>query len=154
MQERSKLTLKILYYTDQTHQHGGIERVLANKINYLVKQKGYEVHLITTEQKGKPHCYPTSLKLISHDLGINYHRAISYFHPKNFSKVFKHYFRLRKQLKKIDPDVVIVLNYDFAFYFIPFLHTRSQKIKEYHSSRYFESIRRKNKKALDSKRSL
>lgn len=134
--------MKILYYTDQTHEHGGIERVLAGKINYFVEQEGTAVFLLTTEQKGKPHRYPMSDKLIPEDLGINYNRKISYFNPKNFSKIVKHFWRLRRQLRQIDPDVVIIPNFDFSFYFLPFIHRKSKKIKEYHSSRYFESIQR------------
>jgi len=136
--------MKILFYTDQTYKHGGIERVLTNKINYLVKQQNYEVHLLTTEQKNKTHCYTTNNKLITHDLGINYHRETSYFHPKNLLKVPFHFFRLKKQLKQINPDIVITPHYDFSF----FLHKKSKKIKEYHSSKYFESKNRNNNKSI------
>lgn len=147
----NSIILKIVYYTDQTYLHGGIERVLANKINYLVDQEEIEVHLITTEQKGKPHCYPISSKLISHDLGINYHRSISYFKPINLKKVPAHIFKLKKLLNKLQPDVVVVCNYDFAFYFIPFLQNKSSKIKEYHGSRYFESAKRKENQSVIKK---
>jgi len=143
--------LKIVYYTDQTYQHGGIERVLANKINYLVNQESTEVHLITSEQKGNPHCYPTDIKLIEHDLGINYHRNKSYFKLANLSKVPKHFFKLRKTLNKLKPDILVMCNYDFSFYFIPFLNKKSFKIKEYHSSRYFENRKRKLNKSLIKK---
>ena len=140
--------MKIVYYTDQTYLHGGIERVLANKINYLVNQKDVQVYLITTEQKGKPHRYKIDDRLISYDLAINYNREISYFKKENFSKIISHYKRLTKVLKQINPDIVIVVNYDYAFYFMPFIHLKSKKIKEYHSSRYYESLNRQANKSF------
>jgi glycosyltransferase involved in cell wall biosynthesis len=131
--------------------HGGIERVLANKINYLVEQEHAEVFLITTEQKNNKHCYNINNKLKQVDLEINYNRNISYFNPKNFLKIFKHFFKLNAAINKIKPDVVIVVNYDYAFYFIPFIHRKSKKIKEFHSSRFFESVHRKKSKSFISK---
>ena len=68
--------MKILYYTDQTYLHGGIERVLANKINYLLEQEDIEAFLITTEQKSNKHCYSINNRLKQVDLKINYNRKI------------------------------------------------------------------------------
>lgn len=143
--------MKIVYYTDQTYQHGGIERVLANKINYFVNQENTEVHLITSEQKEKPHCYPTDERLIEHDLGINYNRSKSYFNLSNLLKVPNHCFKLREKLNELQADIFVVCNYDFAFYFVPFLNRTSFKIKEYHSSRHFESRKRGLNKSIIKK---
>ena len=141
--------MKIVYYTDQTYLHGGIERVLANKVNFWVNEKGFETHIITSEQKGKLPCYDMADKVIFHDLAINYNRKISYFHPFNFSKVFKHFLLLKNKLKEINPDVVIVCNFAFDFYFVPFILPKITKIKEFHSSRYFEDqLRNQNKSFL------
>ncbi len=43
--------MRIAYYTDQVYLHGGIEKVLAQKLNYLALNTNHEVYLITTEQK-------------------------------------------------------------------------------------------------------
>ena len=40
------------------------------------------------------------------------------------------------KIKKINPDVIIVCNYSFDFYFLPFISNGAKIIKEYHSSRY------------------
>ena len=45
--------MKIAYCIAGTRHSGGMERVLANKANYLVKQ-GYEVVIITTDQRHAP----------------------------------------------------------------------------------------------------
>ncbi|MEN3324122.1 glycosyltransferase family 4 protein [Mariniflexile soesokkakense] len=140
--------MKIVYYTDQLYLHGGIERVLANKVNYWVNEKKIETHIITSEQKGNPPCYNIDDKVIFHDLGINYNRKLSYYHPQNFIKVPKHFFTLKKKIKEINPDIIVICNFAFDFYFIPYILPRITKIKEFHSSRYFENISRNNCKSL------
>lgn len=44
--------MKIVYCISGTYNSGGMERVLANKANYLVGH-GYEVSIVTTEQCGR-----------------------------------------------------------------------------------------------------
>lgn len=142
--------MKILYYTDQVYLHGGIERVLANKVNYWVKQ-GIETHIVTSEQRGNPPCYAMDKKVVFHDLEINYNRKISYLNPSNLRKTFKHFFKLKNTIKKINPDVVIVCNFAFDFYFIPYILPKITKIKEFHSSRHYDSILRTQNKSLFKK---
>ncbi|MRT93458.1 glycosyltransferase family 4 protein [Ancylomarina sp. 16SWW S1-10-2] len=133
--------MKILYYTDQVYIHGGIERVLANKINYLCSQPEHEVYLITTEQKDNDFCYEVSSKLRHVDLSINYDRKLSYFHYKNLIRLPKHVKRLKRAIKDIKPDIIIQCNYAWDFYFMPFISPKTPKIKEFHSSRYFDDKR-------------
>ncbi|PIA77538.1 hypothetical protein BFR04_08855 [Gaetbulibacter sp. 4G1] len=140
--------MKIVYYTDQIHLHGGIERVLTNKANYWVNKKGYETHIITSEQKNNPPRYPLDKRVHLHDLAINYNRKLSYFNQSNFKKAFKHYFILKKKLREIKPDVIIVCNFAFDFYFIPFIFPSILKIKEFHSSRSFDNLKRKKNKSF------
>lgn len=42
--------MKLLYVTDAFAVYGGIERVLAEKMNYLSDHLGYEVVLLTVNQ--------------------------------------------------------------------------------------------------------
>ena len=44
--------MKIIYCIAGTYNSGGMERVLANKANYLVGH-GYEVFIVTTDQRGQ-----------------------------------------------------------------------------------------------------
>ena len=129
--------MKILFLTDQVYLHGGVEKVLAKKINYLVDIYGYEVFLITSEQKGNAYCYPISNKANHLDLAINYVRTKSYFSLINLIKIPKHILNLRKNLKELKPDVLVVCNYAFDFYFIPFISKEIKTVKEFHSSRYY-----------------
>ncbi|MBP0902472.1 glycosyltransferase family 4 protein [Mariniflexile gromovii] len=140
--------MTLVYITDQIYLHGGIERVLANKVNYFVNELNYEVHIITTEQKNNIPCYEIDSKVILHDLAINYNRNKSYFNPLNLIKVPKHYLSLKRKIKAIKPNVIVVCNFAFDFYFIPFVYPEIAKIKEFHSSRHFFHQKRLENKSL------
>ena len=40
--------MKILYQIHSTYNPGGMERVLLNKVRYLVEEKGWDVAVVTT----------------------------------------------------------------------------------------------------------
>lgn len=128
--------MKILYTTDQTYKHGGIEKVLSQKANYLAEVEGDEVIIVTHNQNKNLPVYPLSEKIRLIDLGINYREGISYFHPKNLKKIVRHKKELRKVLKQIQPDVVVSSSFAPDFYFLPDLEKQIPKVKEFHSSRY------------------
>ena len=75
--------MKIVFIIDQVYKHGGIERVLSVKANYLAQNTNHEIHIVTHEQQGKASCYDFDQAITFTDLGINYDRLKSYFHPKN-----------------------------------------------------------------------
>lgn len=140
--------MKIVFSTDQIYLHGGIEKVMATKANYFAEELGYDVSIMTCEQRDKKPCYPLSDKIQLIDLGINYHRQKSYFAPDNLFKVPRHFYKLNKILQQLEPDVVIVCNFGFDYYGIPFFYKKAKKIKEFHSSRYFEAIARNQNTAV------
>lgn len=129
--------MRILFSIDHLYLHGGAEKVLSERVNYFVTHFGYDVFILTTEQKNNPVCYELHPKVTLIDIAMNYNRSKSYFHPENISKLPTHYLRFRKVMNEVKPDVVVVLNYAFDFYFIPFVFTKIPKFKEYHSSRFF-----------------
>lgn len=126
--------MKILYVTDQMYLHGGIEKMLSQKINYWISYYGYEVLLCTSEQRNKEFVYATDAKLQHIDLGINYSRQSSYFHPKNIIRSISHFTALRKLIKKEQPDIIVSVNYTPEQYFLPFIEKGIPKVKEFHSS--------------------
>ena len=63
--------MKIIYCIAGTCHSGGMERVLANKANYLTGH-GYEVVIVTTDQRGLPPFFPLDGQIRCIDLGINY----------------------------------------------------------------------------------
>lgn len=125
--------MKIVYLVDQTYLHGGIEKILSLKANYLVDKKDFEVFIITTEQKNKKSSYKYNSKIKNIDLGVNYRRNKSYFHPINFKCIFKNFVLLKRELKLIKPDVVISVSFSPDQYFLPFLGQK-KIIKEIHFS--------------------
>ena len=131
--------MRILFTTDQIHLHGGIEKVMAEKANWFADVSGHEVYILTTEQQNLPPCYSLSSKIILKDIGVNYFRQKSYFHLKNLKKIPFHFREWKKAIKDVNPDVIISCNYAFDFYWIPFCFKKTPKLKEFHSSRYFEN---------------
>lgn len=126
--------MKILYVTDQIHLHGGVEKMLSQKINYWISNYGYQVVLCTSEQKKRSFIYPLNHKLKHIDLKINYDRQRSYFHPFNLIKSIVHFFLLRHLIFREKPDIVVSVNNTPEQYFLPFLSKGIPKVKEFHSS--------------------
>ncbi|MBQ0736949.1 glycosyltransferase [Aquimarina celericrescens] len=125
--------MKILYLTNQFYLHGGIEKILSQKINYLL-DAGYEVVLCTSEHQNREYVYPLNKRLKHIDLKVDYIRNKSYFHPKNLIKSWVHFRRLKKIIHHEQPDVIISVNYTPEQYFIPFIEKKIPKVKEFHSS--------------------
>lgn len=130
--------MKIVFSIDQTYLHGGIEKVLAEKVNYLVDKLGYDVSIITIHQAQKSDCYYMHASVKRYDLNIAYNRNISYFTKSNIKWLPKHYKALKHTLKMIKPDIWVVCNFGVDFFF----NTRIARklkipiIKEFHGSEY------------------
>ena len=59
--------MRIAYLIAGTYNSGGMERVLANKANYLVAH-GYEVIIITTDQRGQKPFFSLDERIKCYDL--------------------------------------------------------------------------------------
>lgn len=134
--------MNILFNTDQIYLHGGIEKVMATKANYLAQLLDVKVYIITTEQNNQPPCYHLDEKIQMIDLAINYNRSKSYFSQENLKKVVQHYRKQKALFKKLKPHTIISPNYNFDHYWLPFLKGKAKLIKERHSSRYLEAEQR------------
>lgn len=130
--------MKILYNIAGTYNSGGMERVLANKANWLVKQ-GHEVVIVTTDQRGKKPFFPLDARIKCYDLAINYEENNGKSFLNKLShypfKQWKHKVRLTALLKELRPDIVISMFCNDAF-FIPSIKDGSKKILEIHFSRF------------------
>ncbi|MGV8947456.1 MAG: glycosyltransferase family 4 protein [Lutibacter sp.] len=131
--------MKILYLTDQIYLHGGIEKVLSQKANYLADVSGEEVFIITHNQQCRKPVYDFSDKIQMLDLGVDYEIGKSYFHPTNLKKIPHHRRSLLKVLRQLQPDVVISCSFGPDFYFLPYIEKHIPKIKEFHATRFFSS---------------
>lgn len=135
---------KIIIATDQIHLHGGIEKVMATKVNYWANLSNFEVIILTTEQNNLPPRYFLDNRVKLLDLRINYNRKKSYLSIENIVKAIKHFVIQRKFLKRINPSIVISPSYSFDHFWLPFIKNNALLIKEYHSSGYNLSEQRMN----------
>ena len=136
MEEQKKY--KIVYVTPALYMAGGVERVLTLKANYFAEQLGYDITVILTEGKDKPHFYPLSpkVKVINYDLKFeelwtcSFLKKIWVYLPK------QHRFKklLTTDLMRIRPDITIsLLRRDINF--INDIKDGSKKIGELHVNR-------------------
>lgn len=130
--------MKILYCIAGTLHSGGMERVLANKSNYLVRH-GFEVVIVTTDQYGEPPYFPLDKRIRSIDLGINYeeNNGKSFFNKLLHYpfKQYRHKKRLESVLQAERPDVTVSMFCNDAG-FIPRMKDGSKKILEIHFSKF------------------
>jgi hypothetical protein len=107
-----------LYVTDAFAVWGGMERVLADKMNYLSEFYGYDVVLVTVNQGG--HSIPFSLNpQIKHvDLGVRFHQQYAYSGVKRFLIYRKLVAQLKDKLSnalsQINADIIICAKLDFV----------------------------------------
>ncbi|OOG20367.1 glycosyl transferase family 1 [Sphingobacterium sp. CZ-UAM] len=130
--------MKIIYCLSSLYKAGGMERVVTNKANYLVNH-GFEVGIITTDQKQRENYFDLDAAITCIDLGINYEdnngkglfqKIGSY--PK---KQRLHRRLLEEQLKQLRADIVISL-FDHDASFLWKLNDGSHKFLEIHFSRF------------------
>lgn len=122
--------MKILYIVPKINNEGGVERVLSIKANYLVKNFGYEVHILTQNGGDKPLFYFFNDKIALHDVVLTGGK-ISFF--LQYAKA------LKTALSTIKPDVIIVCDNGLKAFTLPFiLRTNKPIIFECHGSKYIE----------------
>ena len=132
--------MKLIYCICETYNPGGMERVLLNKVRYLVEQYGYDITVVTTDQNGRAPFYPFPEKVKMVDLGINY----SEDNTKGvFTKILNylrkrraHRRRLTEMLMAEKADIVVSL-YPSESSFIPSIKDGSKKVLEIHYCKYF-----------------
>ncbi len=130
--------MKIVYTIAGTYRPAGMERILTDKANYLAT-KGYNITIVTTEQKGRPDAFPLNQAIRREDLAIGYEdnngrsflsKVLS--HP---FKKFNHRKKLGKLLEQIRPNVTISM-FCGDESFLPNLKFAGKTILEVHFSRF------------------
>ncbi len=134
--------MKIIYVIDSLASKGGAERILSDKMNYMVDYFGYDVYVITCyqNQQKDPNTYYLSDKVKQINLNIPYYRQYRYRYPKRLWVKWSLYRRLNRQMTKtvqqIDPDVLIGLGF-FNADLVTGIRCRAVKIIESHEARPF-----------------
>lgn len=130
--------MKIVYTISGTYNSGGMERVLANKANYLVNQ-GFNVTIVTTDQQGRTPYFRLHPNIAQIDLGINYTdnndrgllgKLVSY--PL---KQLKHRKALNDTLEQMKVDIAVSM-FDHDADLLWKIQDGSKKVLEIHFSRY------------------
>ena len=109
--------MRILYVCDALAIHGGLERVLTEKANWLATHGNSDVHILTANQGNHPVCFPLHPKVQFVDLGISFHRL--YQQPiwkrlvcnSHLHRRFRE--RLKDEIDKITPDIMICTRIDY-----------------------------------------
>ena len=110
--------IKIVYIVDAFAVWGGIERVLADKINYLIGYYGYEVCLLTVNQGTHSVPYKLHPNVQKIDLGIqmyqqyNFHGIKRFFIRRKLNKLLN--LQLKRAIDKVSPDIIICVKLDFV----------------------------------------
>ena len=110
--------MRIVYVTDAFAVWGGMERVLADKMNALAGQYGWEVTLITTNQGEHPLTYELHPNVRHVDLGVRLHQEYQF---RGFKKLLKrrelkHILknRIKRVVDDIAPDIIVCVKLVFS----------------------------------------
>lgn len=132
--------MKLLYCTPWIFNSAGTERVLSMKANYLVREAGYEVVIVTTDQKGRRNFFEFDERIRHYDLGLDY---IDDFTKPFISKTLSHYRKnkiyrkkLQSILQKEKPDVCISM-FGKEIEFLGKMNTGCKTVGELHFNRLY-----------------
>ncbi len=132
--------MKLIYCIRATYNPGGMERVLLNKVTYLVEKLHWDITIVTTDQKGRPTFYPFPKEVRMIDLGINYAddndknvfvKITGYLRRRRL-----HRQRLTELLLRERADIVVSF-YPSESSFIPEIKDGSKKVLELHFCKLF-----------------
>ncbi len=134
--------MKIAYCLPQLFEAGGVERIVLLKAK-LLSEKGYEMHIITAEQLGRPFFFNIPPSIQIHDIGINFSSTLSLTPLQRLwkrHKLIKKYKRsLNELLQRLKCDIVIS-TFSHEVNILPSLNDGSIKIVEAHFPIYHKRL--------------
>jgi glycosyltransferase involved in cell wall biosynthesis len=108
--------MKILYTFRALAVWGGIERILVDKMNFLVVRYGMDVYLLTTDQGTHPIPYELSAGVHHEDLNICFYKKYRYHGLRRLitaKRMLRRYEELlAERLNTINPDVIVCTTAD------------------------------------------
>lgn len=137
--------MTLLYLIAGTYRAAGMERVLANKTNWLAGQvdaqgrQEYDIVIATTDQRGRPSAFPLDSRIRTVDLGIDYeeNNGRSFLNKliRYPGKQLRHRARLKALIRRERPDVVVSMFCNDAG-FVPAIANGARTVLEIHFSRF------------------
>ena len=110
--------MKIVYVTDAFAVWGGMERVLADKMNYLIEHYEYEISLLTVNQGDHIVPYDLNPNVLHIDLGIRMHQQYNYHGIRRIRRIYElsrlQKMRIKECICNIKPDIIICVKFDFV----------------------------------------
>jgi glycosyltransferase involved in cell wall biosynthesis len=111
--------MKLLYVDNALAIYGGIERVLTDKLNWLVEYGDCEICLLTANQGNHPIVFPLSDKVEFHDLGIMFHQVYNYSGWKRYRLLMRLHRLFRQRINEMirifTPDVIVCARLDCVY---------------------------------------
>lgn len=125
--------MKLLYIANTLTGAGGLQRVLLLKAGYLAERMGYNVTVLTTNDKpDKEIFYPVSSLLKCITVSPAKPDKLSYF--KSYAKL------LNESIDIVDPDVVIMCDNGLKSFLLPFILKKKRKlVYERHITKFIEN---------------
>jgi glycosyltransferase involved in cell wall biosynthesis len=109
--------MRLLYVTDALINHGGMERVLIDKLNWLVEHERFDICLLLTDHGDNPIVYPLSPEVECCDLGIMFHKIYRFSVWKRPLMLYRLHQRFRQRLseikQKFSPDIIVCVKLCF-----------------------------------------
>lgn len=114
--------MRLLYITNGITGAGGLERVLSTKASYLADTLGYDVHIVSLDEAGKPF--------------YHFSPEITFHTVKTGFKLRPYILGLRKLVRELCPDVISVCDDGLKGFFVPlWIGGKARIIYERHVSK-------------------
>jgi len=119
--------LKLLYISTNLNSSGGVARVLSLKLNYLVEEYFYDIHVINTHGDSNNLFYFFNDKISIHSLNQN---------DGKYIRAFSYVKKLNNKINEINPDIIVNCDNGLKGALLPFLYYgNAPLIYENHSSK-------------------
>lgn len=105
--------MRLLYIVNAVAVHGGLERILIDKVNWLAEKSDHEIHVVTFDQGNHLLAFPLHPNVDFCDIDVSIHRIYQYSGIKRLLYGHKLHNLLLKRLKQtikgINPDIIFCL---------------------------------------------
>jgi len=117
--------------------HGGVERVVVDKMNYLAEQ-GHEISLVTYEQGTHPHVYQLDTRVSVIDMDCRFYTLYRYRFLIRLFKMWLMSLRFKKRfhqlVTKLQPDVIVSVSNSAEFLKQVMTAPEGKKVLEAHGA--------------------
>lgn len=132
--------INLLYMVPSMYNPGGMERILTDKINFLVENCNYNITIVTTDQSSKPFFFRLSEKVCVVNFDLNFNDVFTFGYYKKFietNRKLKKYKILLLELINTNKIDICISTGGKELEFFQTLNISSKKILEIHFSKYF-----------------